>query len=68
MVQDYRRNGMDLADEQRDQVKAIKEQLANLGTQYATNSNEENCTLHFTSAELVGVRCQQQLYVSMDGS
>jgi len=54
-LRDYRRNGMDLADEQRDQVKAIKEQLANLGTQYATNSNEENCTLHFTSAELVGV-------------
>ena len=58
---------MDLADEQRDQVKTIKEQLANLGTQYATNSNEENCTLHFSTAELSGVCCQQ-LYVSMDVS
>jgi len=54
-LRDYRRNGMSLGDEARGRVKAIKEQLSNLGTRYSTNSNEENTMLEFTKAELTGV-------------
>eukprot|EP00656_Telonema_subtile_P057627 TRINITY_DN9523_c0_g1_i3.p1 TRINITY_DN9523_c0_g1~~TRINITY_DN9523_c0_g1_i3.p1 ORF type:complete len:408 (-),score=128.09 TRINITY_DN9523_c0_g1_i3:946-2169(-) len=54
-LRDYRRNGMDLEEAQRDHVKQIKEKMSELGTQYSTNSNEENTTLEFTAAELTGL-------------
>lgn len=54
-VKNFKRNGLALPEEKRDQVKKLKMRLADLQTQFAKNSNEENGRLTFTLEELAGV-------------
>lgn len=55
IMRDYRRVGMELPEDQRNEVKTIKERLSELGTNYSKNSNEENSTLTFSQKELAGM-------------
>lgn len=54
-VKSYKRNGLDLPQEKRDQVKTLKIELSNLSVQFSKNLNEENGFLAFTAEELDGV-------------
>jgi len=54
-VRDYKRSGLDLPKEIRDQVETKKKRMSTLSTDYATNTGEENRKLEFTKAELKGL-------------
>lgn len=51
----YKRNGLGLPQEKRDEVKKLKIELSNLSTIFSKNLNEENGFLAFTAEELDGV-------------
>lgn len=51
----YKRNGLDLPDDKREQVKKLKIELSNLSTTFSKNTNEENGFLKFTAEQLEGV-------------
>lgn len=51
----YKRNGLDLSSEVREQVKSIKEELSQLSIQYSSNLSEDNSFIEFTEEELKGV-------------
>ena len=54
-MRDYRRAGLHLPKEQRDEVEALKKELANLSTDFNTNVNEADSPLTFTLEELEGI-------------
>lgn len=54
-VNHYKRNGLDLPEDKRDQVKKLKIELSNLSTTFSKNTNEENGFLKFTVEQLDGV-------------
>lgn len=54
VMRDYQRAGMDLPEDKRAEVKKIKEQMTELSTTYAKNSNEENKKFEFSADELIG--------------
>lgn len=55
VVKSYKRNGLDLPEEKREQIKKLKIELSDLGTSFSTNCNEENGYVAFTREELEGV-------------
>lgn len=54
-LRSYRRNGLDLPEDKREQVKALQKELSVLSVTFLRNSNEENGHVLFTEAELDGV-------------
>ena len=54
-LRDYRRAGLDLPKNQRDEVEKIRKQLTALETDYQNNVTKATKALKFTKAELAGV-------------
>lgn len=54
-VKQYKRNGLDLPEDKREQIKKLKIELSNLSTTFSKNTNEENGFLKFTAEQLEGV-------------
>lgn len=54
-VKFYKRNGLNLPEDKREEVKKLKLRRAELQTKFAKNTNEENGHLEFTLDELEGV-------------
>lgn len=54
-VKHYKRNGLDLPKERREEVKKLKIELSNLTTQFSKNMNEEKSFIAFTLEQLQGV-------------
>lgn len=54
-VRFFKRNGLGLPEEEREKVKLLKIRLADLQTQFAKNTNEENGRLTLSLEELEGV-------------
>ncbi|MCK5359887.1 MAG: hypothetical protein KAJ95_04630, partial [Gammaproteobacteria bacterium] len=54
-LRDYRRNGMALPKEKRDQLKALKTGLNNMGLEFATNITDAKVVVEFSSADLEGL-------------
>lgn len=55
MLDDYKRAGMDLPQEQRDKVMNIKKELSELSTQFSVNISSDNSTITATQEQLAGV-------------
>lgn len=55
IITGYKRSGLNLPDDKREQVKKLKIELSNLQTQFAKNSNEESDFIVFTAEQLDGV-------------
>lgn len=53
-LRDYRRAGLHLPKAQRDEVEALRKELANLTTDFRTNITKEQETLTFTQEQLKG--------------
>ena len=54
-LRDYRRAGLDLPKDQRDQVEKIRKELTSLETDFENNVTKATQSLKFTKAELAGV-------------
>jgi len=54
-LENFENNGLNLADEQLNQVKKIKQELAALETQFAANLNNDTSSVTFDKNELEGV-------------
>jgi Zn-dependent oligopeptidase len=54
-LRDYRRNGMALPKEKRDQLKALKTELNNMGLEFATNITDAKVVAEFSAGELAGL-------------
>ncbi|MFW2440474.1 MAG: M3 family metallopeptidase [Arenicellales bacterium] len=54
-LRDYRRNGMALPDEKRQQLKELKTELNNMSLEFATNITDAKVTVEFTADELAGM-------------
>ncbi|KAK6463324.1 oligopeptidase [Scheffersomyces coipomensis] len=54
-VKFYKRNGLALPEEERNEIKKLKIELSNLSLKFSKNLNEENDFLIFTPEELDGV-------------
>lgn len=70
-VKYYKRNGLNLPKEQRDEIKKLRIKLSNLQTEFSKNTNEENGFLLFTEKELNGVpelTLEQYEVVEEDGT
>lgn len=52
---DGKRNGLHLDDAQREEIKALKNKIADLGTDFKSNLNEDTSFVELTEAELSGV-------------
>jgi thimet oligopeptidase len=55
VLRDYRRAGLDLPPEKREEVEQLRKQLAKLSTDFATNINQAQGAVILTKAELEGV-------------
>jgi thimet oligopeptidase len=54
-LRDYRRAGLDLPKDQRDEVEKMRKQLSSLETDFENNVTKAHADLKFTKAELEGV-------------
>jgi thimet oligopeptidase len=54
-MRDYRRAGLDLPKDQRDQVESLRKKLSALTTDFESAVTKAQCRLSFTKAELAGV-------------
>ncbi|HZS39714.1 MAG TPA: M3 family metallopeptidase [Polyangia bacterium] len=54
-LRDFRRNGLELPDEDRQKLIEIRSRLAELGTQFSSNLDENTDTIEATAAELKGL-------------
>ena len=54
-LRDYRRNGMALAKDKREQLKALKTELNNMSLEFATNITDAKAVVEFTAEELAGM-------------
>jgi thimet oligopeptidase len=54
-MRDYRRAGLDLPQDKRDEVEALRKKLSTLSTDFASNVTKAQSRLIFTKAELEGV-------------
>lgn len=55
MMQDFKRDGLDLPDDQLEQVKILKKELAELSTDFEKNIASDNRTIVMTRDELAGL-------------
>jgi thimet oligopeptidase len=55
MVQDFKRDGLDLPDDQLNQVKELKKELSALSTDFEKNIASDNRTIVMTRDELAGL-------------
>ena len=53
-MRDYKRNGMHLSQEKRDELKRLKTELSDTGIEFDRNINEADMYLEFTAEELAG--------------
>ncbi|MGV6827356.1 MAG: M3 family metallopeptidase [bacterium] len=53
-MRDYRRNGMDLSQDKKDELKKLKTELNEMGLEFAKNINEANAKVSYTREELEG--------------
>ena len=54
-LRDYRRNGMALPKEKRQQLKELKTELNNMSLEFATNITDAKVVVEFTADELAGM-------------
>jgi len=54
-IRDYRRNGMALPKQKRDQLQRLKTELNNMGLEFATNITDAKATVEFSAEELAGL-------------
>jgi thimet oligopeptidase len=54
-IRDYRRNGMTLPKDKRDQLQKLKTDLNNMGLEFATNITDAKATVEFTAEDLAGL-------------
>ncbi len=54
-LRDYRRNGMALAKDKREQLKALKTELNNMSLEFASNITDAKVIIEFTADELAGM-------------
>lgn len=54
-IRDFKRNGLDLPEDKRQELKQIKLDISNLATQFSRNLNEDTEYIEFTREELEGV-------------
>jgi len=54
-LRDYRRNGMALPEEKRQQLKELKTELNNMSLEFATNITDAKVAVEFTADELAGM-------------
>ncbi len=54
-MNDLRRNGLDLDDQQIEEIKSIKQKISNLSIQFTKNINDDNTTFEFTRDQLRGI-------------
>ena len=54
-IRDYRRNGMALPKQKRDQLQRLKTELNNMGLEFATNITDAKATVEFSTEELAGL-------------
>ena len=50
-----KRNGLHLDADARESIKAVKQKMSDLATEFSSNLNEETTVLHFSEEELAGV-------------
>ncbi|EAZ63424.2 saccharolysin (oligopeptidase) [Scheffersomyces stipitis CBS 6054] len=55
VVKYYKRNGLALPEEQREEIKRLKKELSTLSVKFSKNMNEEKDFILFTTEELAGV-------------
>ncbi|KAK6454064.1 oligopeptidase [Scheffersomyces xylosifermentans] len=55
VVKYYKRNGLNLPEEQREQIKKLKKELSTLSVTFSKNMNEEKDFVLYTTEELDGV-------------
>jgi Zn-dependent oligopeptidase len=54
LMRDFKRDGLHLDEEKRNKVKALKEEMNKLGTDFAKNLGEESAKFELSEAELQG--------------
>lgn len=54
-LRDFKRNGLELKDEQREQLVKIRQRLAELSTQYSRNMDEDASSIEVSATELAGL-------------
>jgi thimet oligopeptidase len=54
-MRDFRRNGLELSDANREKLVQIRSRLAELGTQYSSNLDNDTTSYEVTKAELAGM-------------
>lgn len=54
-MRDFRRNGLELADEKREELVKIRQRLAELSTKFGTNLNEDKTSFTLKKADLEGL-------------
>ncbi len=55
LILDFKRNGLALPVEKRDQVAALKKRLSELEVQFQKNINEDKTALNFSKEDLLGM-------------
>lgn len=58
-LREYKKNGLELSDEQITVVRGMREKLTNLEREFSENLNNDNTTLEFTAEELTGVPAEK---------
>lgn len=54
-MRDFRRNGLELSDADREELVKVRSKLAELATRFGSNLDEDNTTFEVTAAELKGM-------------
>ncbi len=54
-MRDYRRNGMDLSQDKKDELKQLKKDLSEMGLAFSKNINEARADVIYTAEELSGL-------------
>ncbi len=54
-MRDFRRNGLELADSEREKLVAIRQRITELETKFSTHLTEDKSSIELTKAELAGM-------------